>query len=125
MNNNNGFLDALERINTLMNVNEKVALDVLEEAANYFVKKLKPKIPRSKANKRHLQDALKVVVQKDMVQVVFEDWAGYWHLVEHGHRVGSTRKKVKGKHFVRNTMDAEGKKIAEMLTSKIIKKMEG
>lgn len=123
--NNNGFLDALEQINTLLDVNEKVALDALEEAANYFVEKLRPRIPRSKKNKKHLQDALKVVVKKDMVQVVFEDWAFYWHLVEHGHRVGPTRKKVKGRHFVRNTMTAEGKKIEEIMLSKIIKKMEG
>ena len=125
MKNNNGFIEALERMNTLLQVDQEVALDVLEDAANYFVEKLRPRIPRSKKNKKHLQDALKVVVKKDMVQVVFEDWAFYWHLVEHGHRVGPTRKKVKGRHFVRNTMDAESEMISNLLTSKIIKKMEG
>lgn len=125
MKNHNGFLDALEQMNTLLKVDQEVCLDALEEAANYFVEKLRPRIPRSKRNKKHMQDALKVVVKKDMVQVVFEDYAWYWHLVEHGHRVGPTRKKVKGRHFVRNTMDAESEKISNILTSKIIKKMGG
>lgn len=124
MNNNNGFLEALEQINTLMNVNQQVSLDALEEAANYFVDKLRPKIPKSKLSKNHLRDALKVVVQKDMVQVVFEDWAGYWHLVEHGHKsVGG--KKIKGAHFVQNTVDGESEKLSEIMLNKIIKKMEG
>ncbi|KEF40116.1 phage protein, HK97 gp10 family [Schinkia azotoformans MEV2011] len=124
MNNNNGFLEALEQINTLMNVNQQVSMDALEEAANYFVEKLRSKIPRSKFSKKHLRDALKVVVQKDMVQVVFDDWAGYWHLVEHGHK--SVRgKKVKGKHFVRNTFDSESEKISNIMLEKIIRKMEG
>ncbi|MEW8986455.1 MAG: HK97 gp10 family phage protein, partial [Bacillus sp. (in: firmicutes)] len=35
-NNNNGFVDALNQINTLLKVDNKVQMDVLEEAANYF-----------------------------------------------------------------------------------------
>ena len=39
--NNNGFAEALEDINTLLRVNKKVELDVLDEA-KYFASKLKP-----------------------------------------------------------------------------------
>ncbi|WP_434787922.1 hypothetical protein V5R22_00165 [Bacillus thuringiensis] len=46
--NNNGFAEALEDINTLLRVNKKVSLDVLDEAAKYFASKLKPKIKASK-----------------------------------------------------------------------------
>ncbi|WP_312756080.1 HK97-gp10 family putative phage morphogenesis protein [Rummeliibacillus suwonensis] len=124
MANHNGFADALKQINTLINVNQQVALDTLEEAAQYFVEKLRPKIPESKKNKKHLQDALKVVVKGDRVQVIFEGDFFYWHLVEHGHRKVNGGK-VKGRHFVRNTIDKESQKIASMMLNKIIKKMGG
>lgn len=123
--NNNGFADALREINTLLNVNKKVELDVLEEAANYFVEKLRPRIPKSAKNKTHLRDTLKVIVQKDMVQIMFDDNSFYWHLVEHGHKKANGKGKVKGRHFVQNTFDAEGDKIADIMANKIIKKMEG
>lgn len=125
MQNNNGFADALKQMKTLLNVDKKVTLSVLEEAAEYFAKKLYPRIPRSKRNKRHLADMLKVVVKNDMVQVVFEDDGWYWHLIEHGHRKRAGRGRVKGRHFVRNTWDAESKRIEEIMLSKIIEKMEG
>lgn len=123
MKNNNGFADALKQMKTLLKVNEKVTIEVLEEAANYFADKLRPRIPRSKRNKKHLADLLKVVVKKDMVQVVFENEGWYWHFVEHGHKkVGGGR--VKGRHFVRNTWDAESKRIEEIMLNKITEKME-
>jgi|SRR5690625_69144 len=122
--NNNGFADALKQMKTLLKVDEKVTLSVLEEAANYFVEKLKPHIPKSKRNKKHLADMLKVVVKNDMVQVVFEDEGWYWHLVEHGHKKRAGRGRVKGRHFVRNTWNAEEKKIEEIMLNKIIDKME-
>lgn len=123
--NNNGFADALKDINTLIKVDKKVEIIVLEEAAEYFVKKLRPQIPESKINGRHLRDALKVVVHDDYVSVEFEDWAYYWHLAEHGHKKANGKGKVKGKHFVQNTFDDEGDKITEIMANKIIKKMEG
>jgi HK97 gp10 family phage protein len=123
--NNNGFVDALREINTLIKVNKTVELDVLEEAAEYFVKKLKPKIPRSNQGGKHLRDALKVVVHDDHVSVEFEDWAYYWHLVEHGHKKASGKGKIKGRHFVQNTFDAEGEKIADIMANKILDKMGG
>jgi len=122
MQNNNGFLEALEEINTLLKVDNQVSLEVLEEAANYFVQKLRARIPVDTGN---LRDSLQVVVQKDVVQVVFGDNAWYWHLVEHGHKKANRRGKVKGRHFVQNTFDAEGDKIADIMANKILMKMEG
>ena len=123
--NNNGFADALEQINTLLNVNQRVSLRALEKAANYFVTKLRPRIPKSKANKQHLKNSLKVVVKNDVVQVVFEDNAWYWHLVEHGHKKANGKGRVRGRHFVRNTMDAENEKISNIMLDEIINRMGG
>jgi HK97 gp10 family phage protein len=124
--NNNGFADALQEINTLLKVDKKVELDVLEQAAEYFIQKLKPRIRMSDKNKQvHLKNSLKVVVKEDYVSVEFEDSAWYWHLPEHGHKKANGKGKVKGQHFVRNTFDAESDKIAEIMANKIIKKMEG
>jgi HK97 gp10 family phage protein len=123
--NNNGFADALKEINTLIKVNKNVERDVLEEAAEYFVKKLRPRIPKSPQSGRHLRDALKVVVHDDHVSVEFEDWAFYWHLVEHGHKKANGKGKIKGRHFVQNTFDSDGDKVADIMANKIVKKMGG
>lgn len=123
MANNNGFADALKQMKTLLNVNEKVTLSVLEEAADYFANKLRTRIPVGHTKK--LRDGLKVVVKGDKVQVVFEGNAWYWHLAEHGHKKRNGRGRVKGQHFVRNTWDAENQRIEEIMQDKIIKKMEG
>jgi len=120
MKNNNGFADALKQMKTLLKVDQKVTLDVLEEAANYFANRLKPRIP---VDTGHLRDNLKVVVKKDMVQVKFEGNTFYWHLVEHGHKKPFGRGRIKGRHFVRNTWDAESNKIESILTDTILKKM--
>lgn len=120
--NNNGFADALKQMKTLLNVDKKVTLDVLEEAAEYFAQKLKSSIP---VRRGRLKDGLKVVVRSDMVQVVFGNDAWYWHLVEHGHKKRGSRGRVRGRHFVRNTWTAESKRIEEIMLNKIIKKMEG
>jgi HK97 gp10 family phage protein len=123
--NNNGFLDALDEINTLAKVDQKVSLESLEEAAEYFADKLRPRISRSNRRGKHLQDQLKVVVNGDVVQVVFEDVGWYWHLAEHGHKKRGGSGRVKGQHFVQNTWNAEGDKTADIMANKIIKKMGG
>lgn len=123
MKNNNGFADMLKQTKQLLNVDKKVTLSVLEEAADYFAKKLKPQIPVSKRNTWHLRDKLKIVVKDDMVQVVFDGVGWYWHLVEHGHKKPYGRGRVKGRHFVRNTWNAESEKIEQILLNKIIQKM--
>lgn len=122
--NNNGFAEALEDINTLLRVNKKVSLDVLDEAAKYFAAKLKKRIKMSDKNKRvHLKNSLKVVVKNDRVSVKFEDAAWYWYLAEHGHKKANGKGRVKGLHFSQNTFDAEGDKIADIMAQKIIDRM--
>lgn len=122
--NNNGFAEALEDINTLLRVNKKVEIDVLDEAATYFASKLRPKIKASTKNKKtHLRDSLTVVIKNDRVSVEFKDEAWYWYLVEHGHKKANGKGRVKGKHFVQNTFDAEGDKIADIMAQKIIDRM--
>ncbi|MED2349233.1 HK97 gp10 family phage protein [Bacillus thuringiensis] len=122
--NNNGFAEALEDINTLLRVNKKVELDVLDEAAKYFASKLKKRIKMSDKNKRvHLKNSLKVVVKNDHVSVEFEDAAWYWYLAEHGHKKANGKGRVKGLHFSQNTFDAEGDKIADIMAQKIMDRM--
>ncbi|ANS46769.1 HK97 gp10 family phage protein [Bacillus thuringiensis] len=122
--NHNGFAEALEDINTLLRVNKKVSLDVLEEAAKYFAAELKKRMKISDKNKRvHLKNSLKVVVKNDHVSVEFEDAAWYWYLVEHGHKKASGTGRVKGLHFVQHTFDAEGDKIADRMAQKILDRM--
>ncbi|AHA74923.1 HK97 gp10 family phage protein [Bacillus thuringiensis] len=122
--NNNGFAEVLEDINTLLRVNKKVSLGVLDEAAKYFAAELKKRMKMSDKNKRvHLKNSLKVVVKDDRVSVEFEDAAWYWYLAEHGHKKANGKGRVKGKHFVQNTFDAEGDKIADMMAQKIMDRM--
>ncbi|HDR4886268.1 TPA: HK97 gp10 family phage protein [Bacillus cereus] len=122
--NHNCFDEALEDINTLLRVNKTVSLDVLEEAAQYFAAELKKRMKMSDKNKRvHLKNSLKVVVKNDHVSVEFEDAAWYWYLAEHGHKKANGKGRVKGLHFSRNTIDAEGDNIADRMAQKIIDRM--
>ncbi|MBC1548265.1 HK97 gp10 family phage protein, partial [Listeria sp. FSL L7-1435] len=42
MANRNGFEDAMKKLGKLSNVNELIAIEALEEAANFFVNMLRP-----------------------------------------------------------------------------------
>ncbi|PGE86621.1 hypothetical protein COM55_07630 [Bacillus pseudomycoides] len=122
--NHNGFVDALEDINTLLRVNKQVSMDVLEAAAKYFAAELKKRIKLSNKNKRtHLKNSLKVVIKSDHVSVEFEDKTWYWYLAEHGHKKANGKGRVKGLHFAQNTFDAEGDKVADILAQRIIDRM--
>lgn len=133
MANNNGFADAINQMNTLLKVNKEVSMDVLEEAANYFVEQLRPNVPYG-IGETHMRDKLKVTIEDGMVQVSFDDEAWYWFQVENGHKApkkkggkkGSGKgKPTPGRFFVRNTFDANSERISQMMVDKIIKKMEG
>lgn len=117
--NNNGFADALKDINTLLRTGEKVSIEALEQAANYFVDKLQANIKVSNKNKQHLRDSLKVVVKDDYVSVQFKSDAFYWYMVEHGHKKANGKGKVKGQHFVQNTFDAESERILDIMMQRI------
>lgn len=126
--NNNGFADGLNRINTLLNVNQQVQIGVLKEAAEYFADKLRPRINMTDRNRQtHLRESVKVVVEDDKVIVSFEEDAWYWFLVEHGHNDASvgTKQHVPGLHFVQNTTDAELDNVRRIMLDEIINIMEG
>lgn len=123
--NKNGFSDALKQINTLLKVNQTVQKDALEEAANYFIDVLKPELRRSKLSKKHQVESLKVKFEGDKFVVYFEKDAWYWFLDENGHKKRGGKGRVKGTHAIRNTFDKNADKIGEIMTKKIIDKMEG
>ena len=126
MNNNNGFAEALNRINTLMDVGQDVEMDALTKAAKYFANKLRKNIKASdKSKQKHMRDSLKVVVKNDMVSVIFEDTAWYWYLAEHGHKKAGGKGRVKGLHFVRNTIDTEKSELERIMLNQILNELGG
>lgn len=120
--NNNGFAEALERLRTVIDVNENVAMDNLKEAAEYFARKLRQNIPMG-TETVHLKDEVKVVVYSDYVSVQFSDKGWYWHLADKGHKKAGGKGRVKGLHFTRNTMDREKAKIEQILLKNIINQL--
>lgn len=125
MANNNGFADAMNKINTLLKVSDSVSKDALEEAANYFVDQLKPALRKSNMSKTHQVDQLKVKFEGDKFVVYFEKDAWYWFLDENGHKKRGGKGRVKGTHAIRNTFDKNAERLGEIMTKKIIDKMEG
>ncbi|MGI6154436.1 MAG: hypothetical protein ACOYEB_00610 [Enterococcus lemanii] len=115
----NGFEDALKNLKTVVNVNQKVTLDIMTEAAEYFAEQLRNEFTRSKINKKHAADAIEVIVSKDVVQVVFGDDGWYWYLDEHGHKKRNGRGRVRGNQVVRKTMEKESKKLEQMILNKL------
>lgn len=115
----NGFEDALKNLKTVVNVNQKVTLAVMTEAAEYFAEQLRKEFTRSDINKKHAADEIKVVVSKDVVQVVFADGGWYWYLDEHGHKKRNGRGRVRGNQTVRKTMEKESKKLEQMILAKL------
>ncbi|MEK3822094.1 HK97-gp10 family putative phage morphogenesis protein [Cytobacillus sp. FSL W8-0315] len=118
-NNNNGFAQALDDLRTMIDVNQSVEKDELVQAAEYFVSQLESRIKTSSKNKKHLRDSLKIVIKNDYVSVQFEKDAYYWYMVEHGHKKASGKGRVKGQHFVRNTVDEEQERLIDIMAQRI------
>ncbi|MDN5628834.1 MULTISPECIES: HK97-gp10 family putative phage morphogenesis protein [Lactococcus] len=117
---NNGFQDMLDYTSRLSQVDpQKVTLESLNEAAQYFVDKLLPNIPRSLMKKKHMKDHIKVDVEDDKVTIYFEDTSFYWRFVENG------TVKMKAQHFVEGTWQQQKSNVEDIMTKKIIKEMEG
>lgn len=117
--NNNGFVDMQEHLGVLSNVSKKVTLESLEAAANFYVAKLLPNIPRSLLNKKHMADHVKVVVENEQVVVYFENTSFYWRFAENG------TKQQKAQHFASGTWEQYQNQIETIMTEQIIKEMEG
>lgn len=110
----------LDYTSRLSQVNpEKITIESLNEAAQYFVGKLMPSIPRSLMKKKHMKDHIKVVIEDDKVIIVFEDTSFYWRFVENG------TVNMKAQHFVEGTWQQQKTNIENIMTKKIIKEMEG
>lgn len=60
----NGFLDMADHLGTLTKVTDKVATDSLEEAANFYVSKLIPRVPKSLLKKSICVTKLRWNIQK-------------------------------------------------------------
>lgn len=115
----NGFETAVDNLKTVAKVDQNVSIEALTEAAEYFANQLKRNFNRSTLNKEHAADQIKVVVKKDVVQVVFGEKGWYWYLVENGHKKVGSRGRVKGSHVVRTTVEKESKKLQEMILAKL------
>lgn len=120
MQNNNGFQDMLDYTTRLARVDPiQITIDSLKDAAEYFVEKLLPNIPKSLFKKKHIRDQLKIEVQDDKVSIYFEDTAYYWRFVEHG------TNKIKAEHFVEGTWQQNSNEVEKIMTQKIMNAMEG
>lgn len=122
--NNNGFADALAQTKQLMNLNQQVSKDALKDAAEYFAEKMASRINKSDMNKmNHLKDQLTVVVDGNGVKVVFKKEGWYWHFVNNGHKKRGGKGRVRGQHFLQNTVDAEMQNVERMILEKIEQEM--
>ena len=117
LSNKNGFSEMSDYLGNLSKVDpKKISIESLEEAANFYMKQLLPKIPKSLLKKKHMKDHVKVVVEDDRVKVQFEDTAFYWRFAENG------TTKQRAQHFASGTNKQQ---IEEIMTKKIIKMWEG
>lgn len=120
MKDNNGFQDMLDYTSRLSRVDpEKVTLESLNEAAQYFVEKLLPSIPKSLMNKKHMKDHLKIEVKEDRVVISFEGTSFYWRFVENG------TVNIKAQHFVEGTWQQQKTNVENIMTRRLLKEMEG
>lgn len=122
-NNRNGFEDAINQLKTVAKINEKTSLDALEEAADYFVNKLKPELVQSGVSKKHMVDALTIKIEKGKVIVLFEEFGWYWYMVEHGHKKSNGKGSVRGTFTIKKTVDQEKLKLEKIMKESILKKL--
>lgn len=120
MANNNGFQDMADYLGTLSKVDPvALSLSSLEEAANFYLKQLLPKIPKSLMNKKHMKDHIKVYIDGDRVVVRFEDTSFYWRFAENG------TANQRAQHFASGTYEQNKQKIEQIMTRKIMKLWKG
>ncbi|HFX3823002.1 TPA: HK97-gp10 family putative phage morphogenesis protein [Enterococcus faecium] len=118
--NKNGFSEMSDYLGNLSKVDpKKISIESLEEAANFYMKQLLPKIPKSLLKKKHMKDHVKVVVEDDRVKVQFEDTAFYWRFAENG------TTKQRAQHFASGTYEQNKEKIEEIMTRKILSLWRG
>ncbi len=111
---NNGFQD-FQKIIKNINVEKSQVLVAQKEAANFYMQKLRPNIPKSVMAKHHMAGDLSVKVDGDEVKVMIGDW--YWRFPENGtvHQ--------RAQHFARNTLQSNEKQIEDIMVKKILNEM--
>ncbi|MCT0442524.1 hypothetical protein EFK55_13500 [Lactococcus lactis subsp. lactis] len=120
MNNNNGFKEIADYTSRLAKVDPvEITLESLNDAAEYFVEKLVPVIPKSLMKKEHMRDHILIEASEDKVTVSFEGTSFYWRFIENG------TKKIKAVHFVEGTWQQQKSNIEDIMTQKLLKKLEG
>lgn len=116
----NGFKDVADYLGNILRADpQKVSIESLTNAANFYTEKLIPQIPRSLLKKEHMREHLKVVVEEDQVKVVFDDTAFYWRFVENG------TPNQRAQHFASGTFEQYRSQIEELMTEQIMKLQEG
>lgn len=117
--NSNGFADMADRMGKLATVTEEVTLESLTMAAEFYLEKLIPNIPKSLIRKKHAADHVKVIVEDKQVKVVFEDTAFYWRFPENG------TVNQPAQHFASGTFEQYKGNIENLMAKKVIEAMEG
>lgn len=116
----NGFADMADYLGKLSQVDhKKVSIQSLELAANFYMKQLIPRIPKSLLRKKHMAQQVKIVIAEDQVKVVFEDTAFYWRFAENG------TVNQRAQHFASGTYEQNKTKIEQLMTEKIMELWKG
>lgn len=116
----NGFQEMADYLGRLTEVDPvQITLESLTDTAEFYLEQLLPVVPESLLKKKHAKDHVKVDVQKDYVQVVFEDTAFYWRFPENG------TINQKAQHFASGTYEKNKTKIEEIMTQKILDLWKG
>lgn len=120
MSNNNGFQEQADYLGRLVSVDAtKISIQSLTSAAEFYLEKLLPAIPKSLLNKKHARDQVKVVVENEQVKVVFEGTAYYWRFAENG------TANQKAQHFASGTFEQNKDQIEKIMVQKITKLWKG
>lgn len=119
--NSNGFEDMASKLAKMSDVNQDVAMESLEDAANYYVARLTPNVPKSLIGSGHMRDHLKVVVEDETIKVAFDKTAYYWRFVENG---TGGKHGQRAQNFARGTYSQNRVNIEKIMTQKILNKLK-
>lgn len=109
----NGFEDIALYLGTVTKLDNHVTMEALQNAADYYLQQLIPRIPVSLLNKKHMKDQVKVEIRNDEVVVAFNDTAYYWRFVENG------TANQKPQHFASGTYEQNKHQIEKIMQEKI------
>lgn len=116
----NGFKDMADFLGNVARVDTaRLTIESLTDAANFYVEKLIPRIPRSLLKKDHMRDQVKVEIEDDKVKVMFDDTAYYWRFAENG------TPKQKAQHFASGTFEQNRNEIEKIMTKQITNLWKG